>query len=42
VGVIYAYGCYADVSKAEKELGWKAKRNLIDMSRDARRFESSI
>lgn len=34
--------CYADVSKAEKELGWKAKRNLIDMCRDAWRFESSI
>ena len=23
--------CYADVSLAEKELGWKAERNLDDM-----------
>ena len=30
---------YADVSKAEKELGWKTKRNLLDMCRDAWRFE---
>ena len=33
---------YADVSKAEKELGWKAKRGLIDMCRDAWRFERNI
>ncbi len=33
--------CYADVSKAEKELGWKAKRNLLDMCRDAWRFEKN-
>lgn len=32
--------CYADASKAEKELGWKAKRNIVDMCRDAWRFES--
>ena len=31
--------CYADVSKAEKELGWKARRSLEDMVRDAWRFE---
>ena len=31
--------CYADASKAEKELGWTAKRNLVDMCRDAWRFE---
>jgi UDP-glucose 4-epimerase len=30
--------CYADASKAEKELNWKAKRNLADMCRDAWRF----
>lgn len=30
---------YADVSKAEKELGWKAKRSVADMCRDAWRFE---
>lgn len=27
--------CYADPSKAEKELNWKAERNLVDMCRDA-------
>ncbi|WP_069130999.1 UDP-glucose 4-epimerase GalE [Rhodohalobacter halophilus] len=27
--------CYADPTKAEKELNWKAKRNLVDMCRDA-------
>ena len=27
--------CYADVSKAEKELGWKAERNIEDMCRDS-------
>ena len=31
--------CYADISKAERELGWTAKRNLVDMCRDAWRFE---
>ena len=30
---------YADASKAERELGWKTKRNLLDMCRDAWRFE---
>lgn len=30
---------YADPSKAEKELGWKAKRNIEDMVRDAWKFE---
>jgi len=33
--------CYADASKAEKELGWKAKRSLADMCRDAWRFEKN-
>lgn len=27
--------CYADPSKAKKELGWKAKRDIKDMCRDA-------
>ena len=27
--------CYADPSKAEKELGWKAERSLEDMCRDS-------
>lgn len=31
--------CFADPSKAYKELGWKAERNLEDMVRDAWRFE---
>ena len=30
---------YADVSKAERELGWKTKRSILDMCRDAWRFE---
>lgn len=31
---------YADPSKAEKELGWKAKRNIIDMCRDLWTWQS--
>ena len=31
--------CYADASKAERELGWKAKRGIKEMCRDAWRFE---
>lgn len=31
--------CYADATKAERELGWKAKRNLEAMCRDAWNFE---
>jgi len=31
--------CYADASKARRELGWTAKRDLVDMCRDAWRFE---
>ena len=27
--------CYSDPKKAEAELGWKAKYNLIDMCRDS-------
>ena len=33
--------CYADASKAERELGWKSKRELVDMCRDAWRFEKN-
>ncbi len=32
--------CYADPSKAERELGWKAHRDLDDMMRDAWRWQS--
>ncbi len=32
--------CYSDPSKAEKELGWKAQRNLEDMCRDTWRWQS--
>ena len=31
--------CYADASKAKKELGWTAKHDTISMCRDAWRFE---
>ena len=30
--------CYADPSKAEKELGWKAEKNLEDMCKDSWKF----
>lgn len=30
---------YADVTRAREELGWAARRNIIDMCRDAWRFE---
>lgn len=33
--------CYADASKAERELGWIAKRDLIAMCQDAWRFEKN-
>lgn len=32
--------CYADPTKALKELGWKAEKNLEDMCRDAWRWQS--
>jgi UDP-glucose 4-epimerase len=32
--------CYADASKAKRELGWTAKRYIIAMCRDAWRFEN--
>ncbi|HZX20828.1 MAG: UDP-glucose 4-epimerase GalE [Candidatus Alkaliphilus sp. MAG34] len=31
--------CYADAGKAKRELGWIAKRSVVDMCRDAWRFE---
>ncbi len=34
--------CYADASKAEKELGWRAKRDIIEMCRDTWRFEKGF
>ena len=34
--------CYADVSKAERELGWTAKRDIIAMCQDAWRFEKNF
>lgn len=32
--------CYADPNKAERELGWKARRSLDEMMRDAWRWQS--
>ncbi len=32
--------CYSDPSKAERELGWKAKRGLMDMMKDTWRWQS--
>ncbi len=34
--------CCADASKAERELDWTAKRDLVDMCRDAWRFEKRV
>lgn len=33
--------CYADASKAEKELDWKAEKDITDMCKDAWRFEKN-
>ncbi|HHY71891.1 MAG TPA: UDP-glucose 4-epimerase GalE [Bacillus bacterium] len=33
--------CYADATKAKRELGWTAKRDIIAMCRDAWRFEEN-
>ena len=33
--------CYADPTKAWKELGWKAEKTLEDMVRDAWNFEKN-
>ena len=32
--------CYADASKAEKELGWKAKLGIDEMVREAWKYEN--
>ena len=32
--------CYADASKAERELGWKAERGIEEMCEDAWRWQS--
>lgn len=34
--------CYADAKKAERELGWKAMRNIEDMCKDAWNFEKNL
>ena len=34
--------CYADVGKAKRELGWVAELGIIDMCRDAWRFEKGF
>ena len=34
--------CYADPSKAEKELGWKAEKGIEDMCRDGWNFASNL
>ncbi|MCI8308617.1 MAG: UDP-glucose 4-epimerase GalE [Lachnospiraceae bacterium] len=33
--------CYADASKAEKELGWNAENDIMDMCEDSWRWQSS-
>jgi len=33
--------CYANTSKAQRELGWTAKRDIVAMCRDAWRFENA-
>lgn len=33
--------CYADVSRAKKELGWIAKRGIVEMCRDSWNFEKN-
>ena len=32
--------CYSDATKAEKELGWKAKHDIVDMCRDSWNWQS--
>lgn len=34
--------CYADVSKAERVLGWKAEKGIDDMCRDSWRWEQNL
>jgi UDP-glucose 4-epimerase len=33
--------CYADVSKAKRELNWRTKRDILDMCRDSWNFEKN-
>jgi len=33
---------FADVGRAEQELGWKARRSVREMVRDAWRFEKGV
>ena len=33
--------CYASIDKAKKELKWRAKRNILEMCRDAWNFEKN-
>ncbi len=33
--------CYADASKAERELGWKAEKDVLEMCRDSWRWQSA-
>lgn len=33
--------CYADVSKAKRELGWTAEKDIVQMCKDAWRFEKN-
>ena len=33
--------CYADASKAKEELGWEAKRDIVDMCRDSWNWQSN-
>jgi UDP-glucose 4-epimerase len=34
--------CYADASKAEEKLGWKASRGIVEMCRDSWNFEKNF
>lgn len=34
--------CYADVTKAEREIGWRAEKGIYEMCRDAWGFESGL
>ena len=33
--------CYADATKAKEELGWEAKRDLLEMCEDSWRWQSN-
>ena len=34
--------CFADVNKAEKELGWKASKGIKEMLKDSWNFENQL